>query len=189
MRVGFIQNLTAYRNRGTYNDAGTTLTANIEGLTPLLDYARASAGPWYIDVGAGVFFNPLPRAGGTASKIISSYDTPEDGPPLTADKGGTVAAGDDVLDAMSLQDTFELNVAAQTNDARNGAEQVFTRMAKAVWIFNGDGTVGQMAPYTWTAAATAGVTAPMNWTIVTDASRPITSGNTFNDELDTITFA
>lgn len=186
MRVGFIQNLTAYRNRGTYSTAGTVLTANIETLTPLLDHLDTSAGPWYDDGGAAVFFNPSAT---NKSKTISSDDSPSDGPPLTADQGGAVALGDDVLDSMELVDTFQLDVCVQILDTVNNADQVYTRRATANWSFNGSGTIGQTAPYAWTPSAGAGISNPNSWSDVQNGTQPARlDGDTFNQELGRITF-
>jgi hypothetical protein len=186
LKIGFIQNLTGYRNRGTYTTGPTTLTANIEALTPLLDHVDGSAGPWYVDAGAAVFFNPSPSS---KTKTIASSDTPSDGPPLTADQGGTVAPTDDVLDSMDMRDDFQLNVCATTRDTQNAADTFYTRRATVTWSFVGSGSVAQTSPYAWTGSG-ATVNAPAAWTGVTDGSQPQRlSGDTFNQELNSIMFA
>lgn len=186
LKVGFIQNLIGYVNRGTYTNGSITLIANIETLTPLLDHVNSSSGPWYVDTGAAVFFNPTPSVN---IKTISSSDTPVDGPPLTADQGSTVSPTDDVLNVMSLIDDFQLDVCAVTLDSQNGADSIYTRRATVNWSFIGSGTVAQSSPHNWTGTG-ATITAPSSWSGVTDGSQPQKiNGNTFNQELNTITFA
>lgn len=100
-----------------------------------------------------------------------------------------MAPSDDVLDSMELRDDFQLNVCAQTRDTQNSADDVFTRRGSVSWSFVGNGTVGQTSPYTWTSSG-ASVTQPTSWGAVTDGSQPNPlSGNTFNQELNTITFS
>lgn len=186
MRIGFVQNITVTAFIGTYTTENKSLVSSIQG-NSYLDYVDGSTAPYYIDTGSGVFFNPSPAL---KTKTLSSSDTPASGPPLTYDQGGSVSAGDDVVDSMSLEWDFVLHVTASTVDTRNGANEIYTSRAKANWEFNAAGTVGQTSPFAWSAGGSAGVTAPSSWTPVTDGSQPTyTSGTQYNMALRSDTWS
>ncbi len=165
----------------SYSTAGDDLVASIEGNGYLDCSVACGTPPYYDDVPSAVFFNPTPA---NNMKELVANDTPQGGVPLTFDKGDPVDPGDDVVDSLELEWDFVIHVTARTVDTQNGADEVYTSRAKADWEFNGDGTVGQTAPYTWTAGPAAGNTAPAGWTAVTDGSEPDHTGGTqFNQVL------
>src|SRR5207244_1446371 len=128
MVVGFIQNVIDYQHQGTYH-TGAVLTGNKTGTmtaaSPVLDAAVGAAEPWYI-VGFPDFASKI-DSWDLAHNVgeIWDWDTPYNGPPLTADQGGTVAPGDDLLSSMTYINTFSLNVCVQTKDTRQNANKVY----------------------------------------------------------------
>jgi len=186
MRVGFVQNGDVTTNTAEYNTQGVMLMSDLQGQSFLDTRQDFGASPYYSAEARSTFFDPSP---GNTSKTISADDTPRSGPPLTYDRGIGVEANDDVVDSMNLVWDFRLYVTVRTDDSRRIGPQVYTSRAWAQWQFNASGSIGQIAPYAWTAASQAGVNAPTSWTPETSGSQPPQlAGELFNDALGRETF-
>jgi len=196
MVVGFIQNVIGYEHQGVYASGAMLTGDKTDTMTPalpVLDAAIGAAEPWYI-VGFPGFASKVDNWN-VANNVreIWDWDTPRNGPPLTADQGPQVIPGvDDLLSSITYINTFSLNVCVQTKDDRQNANKVYTRRATVEWTFNGSGTVGNNNPWPWQPiAGTTGdtVAAPANWTPVTDGTEPKTDGDVALQEVAAETFS
>ena len=193
IQVGFIQNLTEYQNRGVYDDSGKVLTQQVS--VPALDILdNTTISPWYGLPGRATFFDATNQPGGN-HKVIRAADTPLNGPPLTFDQGGTVEAGDDIVDAFNLILTFQLDVAVATTDTFSIQDtDTYTRRATLDWQFNGSAKRVKQTP-NYIVSFTGGANGAGNklltrggWSPVTDGSRPNTSGPTANEQVRSAPF-
>ncbi len=145
IKYGFVQNVTAYQNSGTYA-SGRVLASNLTSAPPTFDGLGV---PWYS--GTGTVGDPA-----HPSSEIYDNDTPTSGPPMTYQQDAAVVVGDDLLASITLNEVFTIDVCAQTVDSQNDAANVYSRHATAQWTFNGSGTIDPTT-YKWTAGAAAGV--------------------------------
>ena len=191
IEVGFVQNVTGFKNNGdkytfvgnatghavsTLNrqNAATLDQAPTAGVRPRATYAKV----WYSDIVnnlyKSVFLATNPQ-NDTASVTLNSDDTPFDGPP-------TFAVRKFRLLHMILEFDFELDVCAQTQDAKT----VFVKQSSVNWSFNGSGTTNPQQNFAWTGdVGIFKVTPPTAWSaqIQTGASPGITKLN-FDQEID-----
>lgn len=203
IRVGFIQFITPTLWSGSYqpDNLGVPgkLVSDLQGKT-FLDMApdkftaanpTASTynnGPWYDRRGTATFFGATP---GDTTKTIKSEDTPVLGVPSTF-QYSTIAAlaapgAFRLLTSIQLDLAFHLDVAAQTTDTANGADQLFYQERHSEWRFVGTGNVSGFNPeapaksFTWT-GINAGTTVTVPWKydgiLAEEVNRPI-----FNQQL------
>ena len=196
IEVGFVQNVVGLNLAGFYaGDAGAGIPdrhrhSSLNDDTPILDVTPGSY-PYYSRLDEAFFrgeiiipppFGEPDPPGNT--KTIVSRDAPQQAVPLTWDLGASVEADDQVLDHMWVEIDFLLDVAAATVDEQMptsyDVKKIITRRATTSWTYNGNGDVGQTAPYTWNPDETSGVWFAGGWTLVSDGSRPNTTGSTAN---------
>lgn len=177
MIVGFIQNLVEYKNRGFYSTDGIELKSDLETTVPLLDKSPYSIGPWYRETDETLFVG---ASSVNKRKFIASRDSPLDGPPLCSHQEAAIQPNSDILDEMELKFRFQLAICAATRD-EDEFVRIYTRRGNAEWIFWGNGTIGQVAPYAWTGNG-AQVVVPQAWDVVTDGSQPAKVGGTILNE-------
>jgi len=163
INVGYIQHVNLQTLRGQYEvknpvtDTDQWLAASIESPTSYyLDMMPDSGSnppgtytdnPWYNRDPGAVFFDATT---GINSKRISSYDTPALGPPLTfqqATFGQLNNSPNGIADyrrltRIRLNINFNLDLAAQTKDTSNGANNFYWGEFRSEWYFNGTGNVG-----------------------------------------------
>jgi hypothetical protein len=192
VKVGFVQNLNNYTNIGYYQGAPSSLVSDIHKALPLLDGDGVS--PWYpswpgpyplgFSTPPATFFNAT-ATDNTAQ--IGSLDMPQILTPLTYEQIQSMPnLGNHVLNATTVEDTFELDVVIEPKDTNNEANTVYTRRATATWAFNASGIVDSKT-YAWTPNG-AGITAPTSWAEVTNGSSPITGGAIANTVVPHETF-
>jgi hypothetical protein len=169
IKVGFIQHATYTSYSGYYGffiGPGGQLAAwygvsSMTSLGALLD--TAGSGPWYqgssMEGNPPTFFDATPASN---SATIGSLDTPGN---LFVGNFQNLPIGLPTLQQVYLNVAFQLDVAAETTDTTNDANQAYWGEAGGSWVFNGDGTVaGNQNALVWTAGASAGVTPPSGWT-------------------------
>jgi len=203
IRVGFIQHINVQALRGRYRGgaAGTPngLKSDMESETtyfldsgprPLdkpADPTSYAHRPWFDPDGPAVFFDATAAVN---TKVITSFDMPLLGVPLTFDKASYDTIGQAVgglgsfrtVDQIGLNLRFNLDVSAQTVDTVNGADKYYWGESRGTWSFNGNGNVGawigptDATGLTWTSSGAA-VTPPASWATLgltqQDVSGPI----------------
>ena len=195
IHIGFIQHAKWNTYSGFYG--GTTyLVSPLEGGPYYLDIAKEPGGtaaqpPWYsVNTGANdyppTFFDANQDV---SSGTIASFDTPAYGPPLDCilDKdapGGwkttwSKTPAPPYVQRINLVLQFQLDVAAETTDTSNNANQLYWGEAGVNWTFNGSGTINTYLD--WTGVG-AGVTAAggFAWTQFPTLMPEDTSGLTAN---------
>jgi len=109
--------------------------------------------PWYYKgtytIGGNTYassFLPVGLLNNTAT--ISMDDTPQDGPPESAQAAVNGNPSDHVsvtLQTIALLDKFNLYVAAATTDTDNNANKAYVGEASASWTFDGSATYNRGA--------------------------------------------
>jgi hypothetical protein len=135
--------------------------------------------PWYDRLAGSTI------AGQVGPTTISAYDTPWLPMPvtfqqLTQAQFDTSNGVYNPLTYIYLSINFTTDVAAQTKDMSNGANNFYLGEAGIQWTFNGNGNVDSAPDWTWHAGNGAGVTRPTDWITYTSLTQENTNPPIFN---------
>ncbi len=177
INVGFIQQLVGYQSDGHYQ-SNNSLKSNMDNLAlPILD-ATKQGNIWYF--GTPSLSDETPdTVTGVFSDVITSNDSPQNGPPMAFDTTLPFAKWDK-LNSIKLDQKFQLFICVTTKDIQNNSDQRYTEEAVANWEINGDGKISQNGDGVWQPDAEAGIFPPSGWLPISSGEQPNITGDVAN---------